>query len=129
MNYSNDIVINPLTQRPIKIGGRIYMKLVHDGILCKDDLLKNELATYDDESDARDKIIEHNNVLGDNLHAVRGRGKHQNKIVVRRKPISTKETTKTPKYMVKEEESESELSEIDFDNLEQPEVNSDSDSD
>lgn len=127
MNSSNDIVINPLTQRPIKIGGRIYMKLVHDGILCKDDLLKNELATYDDESEARDKIIAHNNVLEDNLHAVRGRGKHQNKIVVRRKPISMKEPTKVPKYVLKEQESESELSEIDFDNLEQPDVNSDSD--
>lgn len=31
MNKTNGLVINPLTQRPIKIGGRVYKQLLNDG--------------------------------------------------------------------------------------------------
>lgn len=124
MQQSNDIVINPKTQRPIKKTGRVYMQLVHDGILPRETLLKNELTTYDDES-ADDKIESYNDILketSNKMQAVRGRGKHMNKIVVRRKQITTKLTPKTTgRYTIKDDndcsEPDEELSEIDFDNF------------
>ena len=129
MQQSNDIVINPLTQRPIKKTGRVYMQLVHDGILPRETLLKNELTTYDDDS-ADEKIEVYNDILkekSNKMQAVRGRGKHTNKIVVRRKQITTKLTPKTTgRYTIKDDDynndecsdkEDSEMSEIDFDNF------------
>jgi hypothetical protein len=129
MQQSNDIVINPLTQRPIKKSGRVYMQLVHDGVLQRETLLKNELTTYEDES-ADEKIDVYNDILkeeSNKFQAVKGRGKHINKIVVRRKQITTKQpiSKSTSKYILKEKEEDSEMSEIDFGELEQPDIDSD----
>lgn len=123
MNSSNDIMINPLTQKPIKIGGRVYIKLVNDGVIsAHNDLLKNELDTYDNDEDAEDLINTHNEILKEvtpKLQAVRGRGKHQNKIVVRHKKepynLGKLYKQKEPEYFIQDEEGE--MSEIDMNNL------------
>lgn len=36
MSKQNIIIINPLTQRPVKYGSRVYKKLVQDGIIGND---------------------------------------------------------------------------------------------
>ena len=103
MNSSDDIIINPLTQKPIKIGGRVYTRLVSDGVIsAHNDLLKNELDTYDSDEEADSLIQNYNEILKEdkkNLHAVRGRGKHLNKIVVRRKISSPAVPTKKPIFI------------------------------
>lgn len=122
---SNNIIINPLTQKPIKIGGRVYIQLVNDGILsAHNDLLENELDTYDDNDDAKEKINDYNEILKDkNMHAVKGRGKHENKIVTRRKKPTINENVQlgrhykpTPQYVIHDEDND-ELSEIDMNDL------------
>ena len=93
-----DIVINPQTQRPIKVGGRIWLKLVREGLLvgeCKDD---NEIYTIQEGDDVDEKIKELDKSLPLNVHSVRGRGKYANKIVKRHKQPST---TETSRYTVK----------------------------
>jgi len=118
-------MINPLTQKPIKIGGRVYIKLVNDGIIsAHNDLLKNELDTYDNDDDAKELIKSHNDILQENfnhkLQAVRGRGKHQNKIVVRHKKepsnLGKLYKQKEPQYVIHDEDA-GEMSEIDMNNL------------
>ena len=92
------IVINPQTSRPIKVGGRIWLKLVREGLLvgeCKDD---NEIYTIQEGDDVDEKIKELDKSLPPNVHSVRGRGKYANKIVKRHKQPSTAETSR---YTVK----------------------------
>lgn len=94
----NDIVINPQTQRPIKVGGRIWLKLHKQGILEGEFKAKNEIYSIkedDDEGEIQNKINDANEKLPDGIQAVRGRGKYAGKIVKRRLQPSTEQTTRS----------------------------------
>lgn len=94
MVKKGQIVINPQTSRPVKVGSRTWLKLVKDGIFegSYDD--PNQLYEYDDSED--DEMIEIkkrqlNKNLPKNKQAVKGRGKHKNKLVVRNKRLKPQE--------------------------------------
>jgi len=110
-----EIIINPKTQRPVKVGGRIWLKLVREGLLvgeCKDD---NEIYTVQEEDNIEQKIQEFNKSLPPNQHAVRGRGKYANKIVKRHKQPNiidtTKHTVKTTARKIKDRDVYEDLQE------------------
>jgi len=93
----NDIVINPQTQRPIKVGGRIWLKLHKEGILQGDFKAKNEIYTIkedEDEDEIQDKINNATRELPDGVQAVRGRGKYAGKIVKRKQQPTVIQTTR-----------------------------------
>jgi len=88
-----DIIINPLTQRPVRVGGKTWRKLVKEGITSGHYKDPEELDTYsktEDSQSIQQKIKEANNKLPTGHQAVRGRGKYKNKIVSRKvqPPIS-----------------------------------------
>jgi hypothetical protein len=96
------IIINPQTQRPVKVGSRTWLKLVKDGLVegrysDPQELyeVKDMLLEGDDVSHERveTKIEELNQTLPPNQQAVRGRGRYKDKIVKRRKQPTTRELT------------------------------------
>lgn len=90
-----NFVINPTTQRPVKIGSRTWRKLINEGLIKNTYTDPNELYVVDKTTqDIQPKIEELNKDLPDNLQAVRGRGKYKNKIVKRQKQPSTDCVTK-----------------------------------
>lgn len=82
-------ITNPKTNRPVKVGGRMWDKLVNEGILSGDYVDPTELATIEEEEEVEKKISELNETLPIGVHAVRGRGKHSGKIVKRKKQPTT----------------------------------------
>ena len=94
MSKKGDLVINPNTQRPIKVGGRIWNKLVKEGIMDGDYIDDNELTTYNEDDDEKELIKEFNNKLPPNIQAVRGRGKYKNKLVKRYKQPNIQDMSK-----------------------------------
>jgi hypothetical protein len=75
MNNASELVINPLTQRPIKIGGRVYKKLIIDGYIPSDDKankykLKEDTQTVDNnyKSDSEISIIDYNECLDEDAN-------------------------------------------------------------
>jgi hypothetical protein len=109
MSKKGDLMINPLTKRSIKVGGRVWNKLVAQGIInpegeLEDDNVLNELPTNLENEDDVDKLIEDaNEELPDNQHAVRGRGKYKGKIVKRYKMNDTSKQGRPRKNPPKEE--------------------------
>ena len=92
-----EIVINPKTQRPVKVGGRIWRKLVKEGILEGRYADPKELYEIKDPSnveEVEEKIEELNKELPMDTQAVRGRGRYKNKIVKRSKPASSEDVTR-----------------------------------
>ena len=88
-----DVIINPKTQRPIKVGSRVWLKLVKDGLVAGHYTDPNEIYEVK-EGDNEDELIQQfNKTLPPNVHSVRGRGKYANKIVKRNKQPSTRATT------------------------------------
>lgn len=104
---------NPETNRPIKIGGRIWLKLVNEGVINNSlDKIEYkdpcELAVIEegDEEAIEQKKNELNETLPIDEQAVRGRGKHKGKIVKRKVRPSTidvvEHTTEIAKKVVNE---------------------------
>lgn len=90
-----DIIINPKTQRPVKVGSRTWLKLVREGLVENNDYSDpNELYTIQDGDDVDEKIREINQSLPPNIQGVRGRGKYKNRIVKRHRQPSTIQTSK-----------------------------------
>lgn len=91
MPKKGQIVINPNTQRPVKVGSRTWLKLVKEGIFegVYDD--PNELYTYEENEDVEEKRRELNKTLPRNKQAVKGRGKYKNKLVIRNKRLNPKD--------------------------------------
>lgn len=116
-------VINPITKRPIKVGGRVWNKLVADGLFQEDDDPKivGEIDQDMDEDGLDQEINEVNKTLPITQHAVRGRGKYKGKIVTRDKQPSIEEitqyTAKKGAGVVKEKLSE--LNELAEDDMEE----------
>lgn len=92
-----DIIINPSTQRPVKVGSRTWLNLVKKGLVEGRYQDPNELYEVKEEENQPEilekKIEEINKTLPRGTQAVRGRGKYAGKIVKRQKQPSTKELT------------------------------------
>ena len=87
---SSQHIINPKTQRPVKIGSRTWRKLVSDGIVENQKIDEPcELYELSQEDNIEQKINELNRSLRITEQAVRGRGRFRNKVVKRRKQPST----------------------------------------
>jgi hypothetical protein len=86
-----ELIINPTTQRPIRVGSRVWLKCVKDGIIEGNHTDPNELYNMREGDNINDKINEINQTLPANLQAVKGRGKYKDKIVKRNKQPSTQE--------------------------------------
>ena len=89
-----DIIINPKTQRPVKVGSRTWLNLVREGLVEGKYSDPKEIYTLEDGDDEDELINKFNKSLPPNQQAVRGRGKYANKIVKRNKQPSTTETSK-----------------------------------
>ena len=88
-----DIIINPKTQRPVKVGSRTWLKLVKDGLVAGHYADPNEIYEVKEGDNEEELIQQFNEKLPPTQQAVRGRGKYANKIVKRNKQPSTKATT------------------------------------
>ena len=89
----NDYIKNPVSGRPIIVGGRTYNELVKQGYF--EDIYKDENILDETENMElmKDKIDELNTSLPENIRAVRGRGRFRGKIVKKiKRPI------RLPKY-------------------------------
>lgn len=93
-----DVIINPQTQRPVKVGSRTWLKLVREGIVEGKYSDPKEIYTLQDGDNEDELINKFNQSLPPNQHAVRGRGKYANKIVKRHKQPNTETTSR---YTVK----------------------------
>jgi hypothetical protein len=93
MTKKGQIIINPKTSRPVKVGSRTWLKLVKEGILegVYDD--PNELYSYapDNLENLEEKRTELDKTLPKGKQAVKGRGKYKNKLVVRNKRLNAQD--------------------------------------
>lgn len=102
MLSKGDIVINPKTQRPVKVGSRVWRTLVKEGLF--EGSYKDPRTLYEVQPDEKvdEKIEELNQILPPTQQAVRGRGKYKNKIVKRNKQAGMEDVIKyTTKTAVK----------------------------
>ena len=92
---STDFISNPLTKRPIRVGGRVYTRLQKQGYFQEGYADKEILDDLGGETEnikiMKKKIEELNQELPKNLQAVKGRGKYKNKIVKRYRKFPKKE--------------------------------------
>ena len=91
------IIINPQTQRPVKVGGITWLKLVKDGLVEGTYSDPNEICDIVEGDNVEEKIEEINRDLPTNVQGVRGRGKYAGKIVKRSKSVKTRRTVKPVK--------------------------------
>jgi predicted nucleic acid-binding OB-fold protein len=87
-----DIIVNPKTSRPVKVGSRTWLKLVKEGLVSghyEDDKKLDQI----DEENFNLQIEKHNKQLPIGKQAVRGRGKYKGHITTRDVPPSVKDLT------------------------------------
>ena len=118
-----DLIINPNTSRPIRVGSRTWINLVKKGVLnsnCYDNIVIEEQYEEIPEEQLELKIKQINEKLPIGTQAVRGRGKYANKIVKRNKPLSQEEITKSTVKIATRAvvDNIDELDEVDYDNME-----------
>lgn len=118
-----DIIINPNTQRPVRVGSRTWINLVKKGSLSgkfTDDNIIEEKYEELPEDQFEERIKKINEKLPVGTQAVRGRGKYANKIVRRNKPLSQEEITKSTVKKASRAviNNIDELDEIDYDEME-----------
>ena len=95
-----DIIINPNTQRPVKVGSRTWLNLVKKGIVegrYTDPKELGELPEQYEEippEDVEEKIEQVNKSLPRGQQAVRGRGRYKGKIVSRNKRLAPEEVSR-----------------------------------
>ena len=94
-----DIIINPNTQRPVKVGSRTWLGLVKLGLVSGHYRDPRELEVvpekyYEDDGYVEQKIETINKTLPRGKQAVRGRGKYKGKIVSRNTQPSSEEITR-----------------------------------
>ena len=115
-------VNNPKTQRPIKVGGRVYHELVHAGLLLDEYRDPKVLYEVKEHEQVSEKIKAIDRELAPTEQAVRGRGKYKDKLVVRKKQPSlidmAKITSKKALDVITDEEKVQRLNEIDEDDWE-----------
>ena len=118
-----DLIINPNTSRPIRIGSRTWINLVKKGVLNSnfyDNNIIEEQYEEIPEEQLELKIKQINEKLPIGTQAVRGRGKYANKLVKRNKPLSQEEITKSTVKIATRAvvDNIDELDEVDYDNME-----------
>lgn len=98
------MIINPLTNRKIKIGGNMYKTLIKSGTIQPDNdemeyvqgVLESNFSDEDsDYIEMRKKKL--NKKLPANKQAVRGRGVKKNNLVIRTVPLLNQQTAKRMK--------------------------------
>lgn len=94
-NTNTPFVINPLTNRSIRVGGKVYNNLVRQGYFQDeyvDDKILEEVGEKETENInlMKEKIEELDERLPIDLQAVRGRGRYKNKLVKRYRKRSKK---------------------------------------
>jgi len=106
MNSQKQTVLNPKTNRPIVVGGRVYMKLLREGLIenpnIKDDNILYEIEQepeqpqeqpqeQEPEQELEPLPLERSesviNELPPHQQAVKGRGKYKGKMVRRNKQL------------------------------------------
>jgi hypothetical protein len=87
------IIINPKTQRPVRVGSRTWLKLVKEGLIQGHYSDPNEIYDVKEGDNEEELINQFNQTLPPTQQAVRGRGKYANKIVKRNKQPSTRQIT------------------------------------
>ncbi len=91
---STEFISNPITKRPIKVGGRVYLRLQKQGYFQEGYLDDQILEEFGGETEnmklMKDKIEEFNQELPENQQAVKGRGRYKNKIVKRYRKLPKK---------------------------------------
>jgi hypothetical protein len=94
-----DIIINPNTQRPVRVGGRTWLGLVKKGLIEGRYTDPKELSRIPDQPQEVEQEIQRvNQTLPRGQQAVRGRGKYKGKIVSRNTRPPTEEVSR---YTVK----------------------------
>lgn len=86
-----DIIINPRTNRPVRVGSRTWLKLVKDGVIQGRYQEPDELYEIQDGTDVEQMKTQFDRTLPKGKHAVRGRGRFKGKLVVRNKRMNPKE--------------------------------------
>jgi hypothetical protein len=94
-----DVIINPRTQRPIRVGSRTWLNLVKEGVVSghyKDPRQLEEVPEeYRENKEYIDeKIKTINKTLPRGKQSVRGRGKYKNKIVTRNTQPTSEEISR-----------------------------------
>ena len=92
-----EIVYNPKTNRPIKVGSRAWLNLVKQGVIAGDYSDENVLGEYNEEEskqDIRKRIKELNEKQDIGTQVVKGRGVYKGKLVKRSKQLSVQDISK-----------------------------------
>jgi|TARA_R110000764_G_scaffold17132_2_gene47167 hypothetical protein len=94
-----DIIINPNTQRPVKVGSRTWLNLVKQGLVSGHYTDPHQLEEVPEQYREDNKYVEQkietiNKTLPRGKQAVRGRGKYKNKIVSRNTQPSSAEISR-----------------------------------
>lgn len=89
-----DFMINPLTNRPIKVGGATWKKLVRSNIIDGHYVDPTYIEKQREPEFVAEQINEINKTLPRGQQAVRGRGKYKNTIVKRNLQPSEAEIAK-----------------------------------
>jgi len=94
-----DIIINPNTQRPVKVGSRTWLNLVKQGLVSGHYTDPRQLEEVPEQYREDNKYVEQkietiNKTLPRGKQAVRGRGKYKNKIVSRNTQPSSEEISR-----------------------------------
>lgn len=118
-----DLIINPDTQRPVRVGSRTWINLVKKGVLqghySDNNVIEEQYAEIPPEQmEQKMKLI--NEKLPYGTQAVRGRGKYANKIVKRNRPLTQEQLTKTTIKKASKVVANhiDELDEVDYDEME-----------
>lgn len=89
-----DIIINPNTQRPVKVGSRTWLKLVKQGVVegsYTDPKILKESYELEDVETTKKQL---NSTLPAGKQAVKGRGIHKGKLVTRNKRLGPEDMAK-----------------------------------
>lgn len=94
---SEEYITNPNTNRPCKVGGRVWRRLVKQGLITETEYEDPNVLGEVGSNDEQELIDEFNEELSDDTQAVRGRGKYKNKIVKRKKQFHEQSARKAVK--------------------------------
>ena len=115
-----DYIINPSTGRTVKVGSKVWIKLVKSNIVSGDYVDEHVIDDIEDDcsqGELDEKLTQIKSQLPSGITATRGKGKYANKIVKRHKQLNiqeiTKKTAKLASKIVNQDED------IDEDELEQ----------
>jgi len=114
-----DIIINPNTQRPIKVGGRSWLKLVKEGVVSGHYTDPKKLGKLPDNEEEAEKEIERiNKTLPRGKQSVRGRGIYKGQITTRNKTPDTEDVSRYTAQMASKVVNENIERLSDCDNIE-----------